>query len=124
MKLNHIVIVLIFLCFVVSLSGVSASDDVSMDNVSMVDNEVDLEVSKSIETIDDLDGEILNATPNSTIKLENDIIANQDAKCRGLEITKNITLDGQGHRIDGNSTNMDFLLRVHADNVVLSSFSL
>ena len=53
MKLNHIVIVLIFLCFVVSLSGVSASDDVSMDNVSMVDNEVDLEVSKSIETIDD-----------------------------------------------------------------------
>lgn len=121
MKLNHIVIVLIFLCFVVSLSGVSASDDVSMDNVSMVDNEVDLEVSKSIETIDDLDGEILNATPNSTIKLENDIIANQDAKCRGLEITKNITLDGQGHRIDGNSTNMDFLLRVHADNVVLKN---
>ena len=113
MKFKHMIIMLILLCFVISLSGVSAQENAGNGNITMVENEVNLEVSKEIETIDDLDSEIQNATPNSTIKLENDIIVNKDAKCRGLEISERIILDGQGHVVDGKSSDMDFLLRVH-----------
>ena len=121
MKFKHMIIMLILLCFVISLSGVSAQENAGNGNITMVENEVNLEVSKEIETIDDLDSEIQNATPNSTIKLENDIIVNKDAKCSGLEISERIIIDGQGHRVDGNSSDMDFLLRVHADSVVLKN---
>ena len=121
MKFKHMIIMLILLCFVISLSGVSAQENAGNGNITMVENEVNLEVSKEIETIDDLDSEIQNATPNSTIKLENDIIVNKDAKCRGLEISERIILDGQGHVVDGNSSDMDFLLRVHAEGVVLKN---
>ena len=121
MKIKHVVILLILACFLISLSNVSANDDLNMKNISTVDEKIDLEVSKDIETIDDLDSEIQNAKPNSTIKLENDIMVNQDTKCKGLEISERITLDGQGHKIDGNSSNMDFLLRVHADGVSLKN---
>lgn len=121
MTFKHMIIILIFLCFAFSLSSVSASDNAGMDNVTMVDDEIELKDSKIIENIDELDSEIQKASPNSTIKLENDIIVNQNAKCRGLEITENIIFDGQGHRIDGNSSDMDFLLRVHADTVVLKN---
>ena len=121
MTLKQMMIILIFLCFAFSLSSVSASDDASMDNVTMVDNEIELKDSKVIENIDELDSEIQNASPNSTIKLENDIIVNQDAKCKGIEITKNIIFDGQGHKIDGNSSDMDFLLRIESDGVILKN---
>ena len=108
MTFKHMIIIMIFLCFAFSLSSVSASDNADIDNITMVDNEIELEDSKIIENIDELASEIQNAAPNSTIKLEKDIIVNQDAKCRGLEISENILFDGQGHKIDGNSSDMDF----------------
>lgn len=121
MRFKHMIIILIFFGFIFSLSSVSAGDNSGTDNITMVDDEIELKNSNIIENIDKLDSEIQNAAPNSTIKLENDIIVNQDAKCRGLEISENIIFDGQGHKIDGNSSDMDFLLRVHADNVVLKN---
>ena len=83
MTFKHMIIIMIFLCFAFSLSNVSASDNADIDNITMVDNEIELENSKIIENIDELDSEIQNAAPNSTIKLEKDMIVNQDSKCRG-----------------------------------------
>ena len=87
MKFKHTIIILILLCFAISLSAVSASENVSTDNVSVVDEEV-LEVSNTIETIDDLNSKIQNATPNSTVPLENDLIADTNVKSEGIEISK------------------------------------
>ena len=120
MKFKHTIIILILLCFAISLSAVSASENVSTDNVSVVDEEV-LEVSNTIETIDDLNSKIQNATPNSTVPLENDLIADTNVKSEGIEISESIILDGQGHKLDGNSTGLPFFLRIHADNVVLKN---
>ena len=120
MKFKHTIIMLILLCFAISLSAVSASENLSTDNVGVVDEEV-LEVSNTIETIDDLNSKIQNATPNSTVKLDNDIIADANVTSEGIEISEQITLDGQGHKLDGNSTGLPFFLRIHADNVVLKN---
>lgn len=45
------IIILIFLCFAFSLSSVSASDNAGMDNVTMVDDEIELKDSKIIEIL-------------------------------------------------------------------------
>ena len=120
MKFKYTIIIMIFLCLFISLSAVSASENVSMDNVNVVDEEV-LEVSDRIETIDDLNSKIQNATTNSTVKLENDLIADANVKSEGIEISERIILDGQGYKLDGNSTGLLFSLRIHADNVVLKN---
>ena len=120
MKFKYTIIIMIFLCLFISLSAVSASENVSMDNVNVVDEEV-LEVSNTIETIDDLNSKIQNATTNSTVKLENDLIADANVKSEGIEISERIILDGQGYKLDGNSTGLPFSLRIHADNVVLKN---
>ena len=120
MKFKHIIIMMMFLCLFISIAGVTASDDADMENITAINEENHLEVSE-IETIDDLDNEIKNANENSTVKLKNDILINEDAKCKGIEISKRIIFDGQGHKIDGNSTGLPFLLRVHGENVVLKN---
>ncbi len=119
MKYNHITIMLIFLCLFIAIAGVTASDDVDTGNITAINEEDYLKVSE-IETIDDLN-EIQNANENSTVKLKNDILINQDAECNGIEISKRIIFDGQGHRIDGNSSVTPFFLRIHSENVVLKN---
>ena len=57
MTFKHMIIIMIFLCFAFSLSSVSASDNADIDNITMVDNEIELEDSKIIENIDELDSE-------------------------------------------------------------------
>ena len=121
MNFKHAIIITIILCFLISLSNVSASDDANMENISSVNDEIDLEVSDNIKTIDELDTAIQNATANSTVKLEHDITISQDTKCQGIEISKNITLDGQGHKIDGNSSGAPFFIRMHGNNIVLKN---
>ena len=121
MTLKHAILFMIILCFFISLSNVSASDDAIMENITAAHDEIDLEVPDTIKTIDDLDTKIQNATPNSTVKLENDITVSQDTKCKGIEISKKMTLDGQGHTIDGNSSGAPFFIRVHGTNTVLKN---
>ena len=79
---------LIFLCFFISVASASAIDDTTMENVSMANEEINLEVSNGIETIDDLNSAIQNAAPNSTIKLENDIIVTEDTNAKALKFLK------------------------------------
>ena len=64
MKIKHVVILLILACFLISLSNVSANDDLNMKNISTVDEKIDLEVSKDIETVADLDSEIMDTVVN------------------------------------------------------------
>lgn len=120
MKFKHMIIMMIFLCIFISVAGVSAIDDADMKNITTINEESHLEVSE-IETFDDLDSEIQNANENSTVKIKNDISINQDTKCKGIEISKKIVLDGQGHKIDGNSSGELFFIRVHGENVVLKN---
>ena len=49
MTFKHMIIIMIFLCFAFSLSNVSASDNADIDNITMVDNEIELKIQKSLK---------------------------------------------------------------------------
>ena len=117
MKFKYITILLILMCFFISLSNISASDNLNPENISSIDDETNLKVSN----IDDLDKRIQNSTPDSIIKLEKDVYVSNDTQCQGINIYNNITIDGQGHKIDGNAAEMDFLFKIYSDDVVLKN---
>lgn len=126
MKIKSVVIMLLFLCVIISLVNVSASEDVN-DTISDYNTDIksisdNAEILSSNEkTIEELDGEIQNATSEATVKLQNDYYISNETKISGIDIYKNITIDGQGHVMDGNLSNMDYLFRIHASNVVLKN---
>jgi len=128
MKFKYTIILMILLCFFISLANVSASDNANMDNITMINEESsNLEISDSnqlnenFQSIDDLNDRIQNSTAGATVKIDNDIYVSKHAKCSGIEIFNNITVDGQGHTIDGNESEMDFLFRIHSNDVTLKN---
>ena len=126
MKGKKVVIILLFLCFFISLTSVSASADVNITNDDYNNNLESVNentriLSSNVKSIDELNTEIQNSKPDSTIKLENDYVISNETAIDGIDIYNNITIDGQGHFIDGNYSNMDYLFRIHEDNVVLKN---
>lgn len=119
MKFRYSIIILVLACLI-SLSAVTASDDLDTENVSVIDDEIDLEVIQ-IETIDDLDKKIQDAPDNSTVYLENDISVSPSDKCQGIDISKRMTVDGKGYKIDGKASDMNFLFKIHGEKVVLKN---
>jgi len=128
MKFKYTIILMILLCFFISLASVTASDETGIDNITLINEESSgLEISNSdqlnenFESLDDLNNRIQNSTAGETVKIDNDIYVSKNAKSSGIEIFNNITVDGQGHTIDGNESEMDFLFRIHSDNVTLKN---
>lgn len=92
MKFKYTIILMILICFFISLAGVTASDNADIDNVTMIDEESsNLEISNSdklndnFETLDDLNEKIQNSKADETIKIDNDIYVSKDTKCVGIE---------------------------------------
>ena len=103
---------LIFICliiFIISIAGVSATDDVNQANgnissISQNDNEI-LEVADG-GTFSDLQSKINGADEGSIINLENDYKFNSQSDTNVIKINKNIKINGNGYTIDGNHAAM------------------
>ncbi len=114
---------LILLClilFIVSVAGVSATEDVNQtisddtlsvseaedvnqvidDDALSVYQDIDVISAKDDGTFTALQEKINNAGADSTIYLENDYKYNQGFSSDGIVINHKITIDGNGHTID------------------------
>ena len=114
-KKNMIFIMLILILF--TLSAVSAADNSTTDVVGLEDADdepISIEKTQIIEktenddvlkdgnnSFSDLEKLIDDAKSGSTIVLDRDYI-NDDYDDDGIKIKKDITIDGQGHTLDGN----------------------
>ena len=114
-KKNMIFIMLILILF--TLSAVSATDNATTDVVGLEDandKEISVEKTQVIEKTENYDvlkegnnsfGDLAklidSAESGSTIVLDRDYI-NDDYDDDGIKIKKDITIDGQGHTLDGN----------------------
>lgn len=138
MKLKETFMVLVILCFLVSLAGVSAADNNTINNNqktvltniddsnSVLETSISDNLTENSKTINDFRNEIENSGDNSVIKIDKDYYFTNDTTYdnRGITIlNNNITLDGQGHTFDGNSSNMSFLFRINGNNVVLKNIN-
>ena len=116
----------LFILIVTTLSSVNANDldenitsEVNINkinsNIETIDNENDLLDSSDDGTFTALQNKIDKATEGSTISLTNDYYYNKNLKedNRGIYINKSITINGNGHKIDGlGQTNL-----LHAQNL-------
>ena len=121
---KKILIFLILLLSIICLSTVSAADNITEDTISL--EEVNTE-SISVEQIEkigetenddvlkegnnsfgDLANLINDAPSGSTITLDRDYVNNDDYRFTGIKITKDITIDGQGHTLDANRSSRMF----------------
>ena len=111
-------IFLMLLLSIISLSTVSAADNITDDAVGLeeVDDEpISVEETQIIQKTENDDvlnegnnsfGDLANlidsAESGSTIVLDRDYINDDDYDNDGIEIDKDLTIDGQGHTLDGN----------------------
>lgn len=105
------------ICILFTLSSVCASDvndtAIASDNADQVIGEVDDDVASSenedfLSVADDgtftsLQKKIDNATSGSEIILENDYVYNEGFSADGINISKSLTIDGKGYRLDGDN---------------------
>ena len=117
-------IFLMLLLSIISLSTVSAADNITEDAVGLEEVDVDpisVEETQVIEKTENDDvlkegnnsfGNLANlidsAESGSTIVLDRDYINDDDYDIDGIEIKKDITIDGQGHTIDANYSSRIF----------------
>ena len=122
-------IIFIFLLMIIAigtLSAVCASDlednitSVGSETPISIDEDTPLESSKP-GTFSELQSQINNAEKGSTIYLTKDYSYNKNFTGKnGITITKTITIDGNGHTIDGLEKSQLLLIN-KADNVVLKN---
>ena len=131
MKFKEVFKLLILLCFVVSIAGVSAVDcnDTGIDDSDLCSqNIIDDTSSSNIDDVklkDDkgnfsnLVSEIENAIPGDVISLDNDYYVENETA--GIIIySDNVTIDGRGSTFYGGEGIKDFsLITVYGSNVVI-----
>ena len=108
---NKKFLLIFVLILIISLSAVSASDDLNQAN----------ENSDVNANFTELQNKISNAEENSTIELDNNYVYNDEEFSEGIIINKNITINGNGHTIDGNYASRIFY--INATNVVLNNIT-
>ena len=117
------IVTIILTCFL-AISAVSAAENASDDLINTDDasDVVGIEENHAIEqteieemigAIDDgtftaLQNKIDNAAEGSTITLENDYAYNKGFKTTGIEISKPLTIDGNGHALDAKGSSRIF----------------
>ncbi|WP_407430910.1 hypothetical protein [Methanobrevibacter sp.] len=103
-------IVICLILFIVSISAVSAADDLNQtadDDTLSVSQESELGVDDG--TFATLQNKIKQAPAGSTINLENDYRYNSDVDpFYGIGIDKALTINGNGHTLDGLKTSRIF----------------
>lgn len=116
MKFNIKLVSLLLVLFFISISFVSAADNLN-ETVSL-DNNNDI-IKINSKTFDDIQNEIKNAKSGDTISLNTNYDYNNDFKKEGILIDKSLTINGNGNTFDGKNTARIF--NVTADNVVFNN---
>ena len=110
-------ICLIFIVLLFSMICVSASDvNETLANVDDVqtfelnNDSQDILVAADDGTFTDLQNKIYDASEGSTITLDRDYAYDDGFSASGIKITKDLTIDGNGHTIDGKSKSRIFMV--------------
>ncbi len=106
---------------ILSISAVSATENIT-DNLKTSDLNETIQVTNA-KTFTDLDTDI-NSNANSQITLKNDYIYNSttDSKFKnGVAIKKDVTINGNGHTLDGN--NLARIFTTESENIILKNIN-
>ncbi|MBE6506259.1 MAG: hypothetical protein E7Z73_11125, partial [Methanobrevibacter millerae] len=131
-KKQIFIIFCLFAVFISAMSFACAADDVGDSVISTAD---DTPISQATDTQDvltansgsftQLDSLIQNTPVNGTIKLVNNYTYSSGDNVNGIVISKGITIDGDGHTIDGANTASIFSITNNAHvtlkNIILSN---
>ena len=116
---REIIAIMLIICMLFTISAISAADSgndtigVANDTVEATTQDYSLESNDNVEilkdsndnTLHDLQLNIDHASDGSTVVLdrdyEYDMMNDEETKSYGVIIDKNITIDGQNHKIDG-----------------------
>ena len=134
MKINIRIIPLLLIIFLLSITFVSASENITSDTMELetddsfdvmeIDNvEQIITADNSIKTksLTDLEDIFNNSNIGDTIDLDCDYEFDDDSGTRVIELRKSLTINGNGHSLDGK--NKVRILNIHADNVVLNNIT-
>ena len=116
MKLNFKVISLLFILCLLSISIVSATEDVKIDDLQAADEADDVITADNAKAFTDLKNEIINSE-SGAINLESDYAYSGSDSTEGVAIDKAITINGNGHVLDGKNSARILAVR-HADVVI------
>lgn len=92
------ILIISLLVFIISMNCVSANDDLK-ETLEMSNNIS--EISTDDGSFTALQNKINSAESDSTISLDNDYAYNSGFSADGISITKSITINGNGHTING-----------------------
>ena len=109
---KKILFLLCLIFFIISIGAVSAEDDLNQtvpDDTLAISQESELNADAG--TFSDLQSKINNAPASSTISLENDYTYNSGFSTDGIDIDKDITINGNGHYINGLGKSAIFSMR-------------
>lgn len=135
MKINMKIISLLLIVFFISLSAVSATsddnqtiatnDNEKINTISDIDNVV--EASNNAKTFTDLQSVFWAAKEGDTITLEDDYVYNNDfrsGRTIGIGVDRaSLTVDGQGHTIDGNGKSRMLFIDTSYTNMILKNIN-
>ena len=122
---RKILLLICLILFIVSIAGVSASDDVNQtigdDTLSVSVNE-DIIESTNRGTFSDLQMLIDNSDVESTITLEKDYVYDNATDDSSILIDKALTINGNGHTVQGDKSKG--LFYIYNSDVILNNISL
>ena len=136
MKYKKSILILLVAIFLISISSAWAVDANDTEMASGEDTQIELAADDSQitetgdeEILDDVEtgtfmqlySEIINAPSSNSIKLNRSYEYEGQGYSEGIDIYRQITIDGQGHTIDAKGQVRIF--NIHKDNVVLKNIT-
>ena len=114
MKLKILILMMVFLFSVACVSAGDVNDTLATsDEIQMIGaDESSQELGADLEdgTFSDLQLKIINASEGSTITLDRDYSYDGEFLKSGIVISKDLTIDGNGHTLDGKSQSRIFMI--------------
>ena len=128
MKKRYLILIMLcFILFIVSVGGISATEDVNQaiteDTGNLVVSQSDGEITGSADngTFTVLQKKINEASEGSVINLENDYAYDLGFSADGITINKELTINGNGYAIDASGQSRIF--NIASDNVILTDIT-
>ena len=129
MKLNMRFLLILSILFFISLSFVSAAADdnqtMSVENNiedQIISDNIDEELSATNSgTFGDLQSMLWKAKDGDVITLDRDYYYTDGDRTNGLAVEKSITLDGNGHTLDGKNSARILFVKETTNNVVIKN---
>lgn len=131
---KSVMLLILFLILVLSVGSVCASEDIgvsdinsgvdvsSVSEIHIDDNDYVNSLGANPGSFSDLEALINNTPVGDTLNLNDDYSFNEITdKSKGISINKNITINGNGHTIDGK--NLARIFNINAYNVILKNIN-